>query len=81
MHNKIFVFSVFQVNNSINVNSVTVPDSDLMATNGVIHVVNNLLYPPGLFCSFIFAHFDLSNNRMKTSCQEILLSVFLVHIY
>lgn len=36
-----------QVNNSINVNSVDVPDSDLMATNGVIHVVKNVLYPAG----------------------------------
>ncbi|XP_061659165.1 periostin-like isoform X2 [Syngnathoides biaculeatus] len=39
---------VLSVNNSIHVNSVNVPDSDLMATNGVIHVVNNLLYPADL---------------------------------
>ncbi|XP_077361850.1 periostin-like isoform X2 [Festucalex cinctus] len=39
---------VLSVNNSIHVNSVDVPDSDLMATNGVIHVVNNLLYPADL---------------------------------
>ncbi|TNN63513.1 Periostin [Liparis tanakae] len=37
-----------QVNNSILVNSVDVPDSDLMATNGVIHVVKNVLYPADL---------------------------------
>uniref|UniRef100_A0A4W6FRK2 Periostin n=1 Tax=Lates calcarifer TaxID=8187 RepID=A0A4W6FRK2_LATCA len=37
-----------QVNNSIHVNSVNVPDSDLMATNGVIHVVKNVLYPGDL---------------------------------
>ncbi|KAF0038650.1 hypothetical protein F2P81_009134 [Scophthalmus maximus] len=36
---------VMSVNNSIHVNSVDVPDSDLMATNGVIHVVKNVLYP------------------------------------
>lgn len=36
-----------QVNNTIQVNSVDVPTSDLMATNGVIHVVKNVLYPPG----------------------------------
>ena len=36
-----------QVNNSIHVNSVDVSDSDLMATNGVIHVVKNVLYPAG----------------------------------
>ncbi|XP_030010415.1 periostin isoform X1 [Sphaeramia orbicularis] len=39
---------VIAVNNSINVNSVDVPDSDLMATNGVVHVVRNVLYPGDL---------------------------------
>uniref|UniRef100_A0A3Q2ZAI8 Periostin n=1 Tax=Hippocampus comes TaxID=109280 RepID=A0A3Q2ZAI8_HIPCM len=39
---------VLSVNNSIHVNSMDVPKSDLMATNGVIHVVNNLLYPADL---------------------------------
>ncbi|KAK5918062.1 hypothetical protein CgunFtcFv8_002861 [Champsocephalus gunnari] len=39
---------VISVNNTINVNSVDVPDSDLMATNGVIHVVKNVLYPADL---------------------------------
>ncbi|XP_027129619.1 periostin isoform X2 [Larimichthys crocea] len=39
---------VMSVNNSIHVNSVDVPDSDLMATNGVIHVVKNILYPADL---------------------------------
>ncbi|KAM6983988.1 periostin-like isoform 2-T2 [Tautogolabrus adspersus] len=39
---------VKSVNNSILVNSVGVPDSDLMATNGVIHVVKNVLYPADL---------------------------------
>uniref|UniRef100_A0A8C7MJA0 Periostin n=1 Tax=Oncorhynchus kisutch TaxID=8019 RepID=A0A8C7MJA0_ONCKI len=38
---------VLSVNSSINVNSVDVPDIDLMATNGVIHVVKNILYPGG----------------------------------
>ncbi|XP_041865038.1 periostin-like isoform X2 [Melanotaenia boesemani] len=36
------------VNNSIHVNSVDVPESDLMAKNGVIHVVKNVLYPGDL---------------------------------
>ncbi|KAK3550046.1 hypothetical protein QTP86_019145 [Hemibagrus guttatus] len=35
------------VNNSISVNSVTVNDNDLMGSNGVIHIVKNLLYPAG----------------------------------
>ncbi|XP_061787482.1 periostin-like isoform X2 [Nerophis lumbriciformis] len=39
---------VMSANNSIHVNSVDVPDSDLMATNGVIHVVKNVLYPADL---------------------------------
>ncbi|XP_030602766.1 periostin isoform X2 [Archocentrus centrarchus] len=39
---------VKSVNNSIHVNSVDVPNSDLMATNGVIHVVKNVLYPGDL---------------------------------
>ncbi|KAM9331980.1 periostin-like isoform 1-T1 [Pholidichthys leucotaenia] len=39
---------VKSVNNSIHVNSVDVPDGDLMATNGVIHVVRNVLYPADL---------------------------------
>uniref|UniRef100_A0A665VKK2 Periostin, osteoblast specific factor a n=1 Tax=Echeneis naucrates TaxID=173247 RepID=A0A665VKK2_ECHNA len=39
---------VISVNNSIHVNSVDVPGSDLMATNGVIHVVKNVLYPADL---------------------------------
>uniref|UniRef100_A0A8C7HHI5 Periostin n=1 Tax=Oncorhynchus kisutch TaxID=8019 RepID=A0A8C7HHI5_ONCKI len=40
--------SKLAVNSSINVNSVDVPDIDLMATNGVIHVVKNILYPGDL---------------------------------
>ena len=43
----LFLLGFSQVNNSIIVNSVNVPDSDLMATNGVIHVVKNVLYPGG----------------------------------
>uniref|UniRef100_A0A3B5M2B4 Periostin, osteoblast specific factor a n=1 Tax=Xiphophorus couchianus TaxID=32473 RepID=A0A3B5M2B4_9TELE len=35
-------------NNSIRVNSVEIPQSDLMATNGVVHVVKNVLYPTDL---------------------------------
>lgn len=36
-----------QVNNSIHVNSIDVPDNDIMASNGVVHVVKTLLYPGG----------------------------------
>uniref|UniRef100_A0A8C1BRM0 Periostin n=1 Tax=Cyprinus carpio carpio TaxID=630221 RepID=A0A8C1BRM0_CYPCA len=38
---------VLSVNNSIHVNSVEVPDFDLMASNGVVHVVKTILYPQG----------------------------------
>ncbi|KAM6932927.1 periostin, osteoblast specific factor b [Xenentodon cancila] len=31
--------------NALQVNSVEIPDSDIMATNGVIHFVNQVLYP------------------------------------
>uniref|UniRef100_A0A672R7F4 Periostin n=1 Tax=Sinocyclocheilus grahami TaxID=75366 RepID=A0A672R7F4_SINGR len=36
---------VLSVNNSIYVNSVEVPDFDLMTSNGVVHVVKTILYP------------------------------------
>ncbi|XP_076876243.1 periostin isoform X2 [Brachyhypopomus gauderio] len=39
---------LLSVNNSIHVNSVDVPDIDLMASNGVIHVIKTLLYPGDL---------------------------------
>ncbi|XP_020778818.2 periostin [Boleophthalmus pectinirostris] len=39
---------VMSANNTIHVNSINVPDSDLMATNGVVHVVKNVLYPGDL---------------------------------
>lgn len=45
--NAVEAFLSFQVNNSINVNSINVKDNDLMASNGVIHMVRNLLYPAG----------------------------------
>ncbi|XP_041849788.1 periostin, osteoblast specific factor b isoform X2 [Melanotaenia boesemani] len=32
-------------NNTVKVNSVQLPESDIMATNGVIHFVNQVLYP------------------------------------
>ncbi|TMS07703.1 Periostin [Larimichthys crocea] len=35
-------------NNTMQVNSVQVPESDIMATNGVIHFVNQVLYPADL---------------------------------
>ncbi|XP_076131444.1 periostin isoform X1 [Alosa pseudoharengus] len=39
---------LLSVNNSIHVNSIDVPDNDIMASNGVVHVVKTLLYPGDL---------------------------------
>ncbi|KAG9351783.1 hypothetical protein JZ751_023034 [Albula glossodonta] len=39
---------VLSVNNSILVNSINVPKNDLMASNGVIHIVKTMLYPGDL---------------------------------
>ncbi|KAI1893611.1 hypothetical protein AGOR_G00125500 [Albula goreensis] len=39
---------VLSANNSIQVNSVKVQDADVMASNGVVHAVNSLLYPAEL---------------------------------
>uniref|UniRef100_A0A8C9ZV21 Periostin, osteoblast specific factor b n=1 Tax=Sander lucioperca TaxID=283035 RepID=A0A8C9ZV21_SANLU len=39
--------SNLKANNSMLVNSVQVPESDIMATNGVVHFVNHVLYPGG----------------------------------
>ncbi|CAB1348877.1 unnamed protein product [Coregonus sp. 'balchen'] len=36
---------VLHANNTIRVNSIEVPEHDIMATNGVIHFVKTLLYP------------------------------------
>ncbi|KAJ7995723.1 hypothetical protein DPEC_G00247550 [Dallia pectoralis] len=36
---------VLHANNTIRVNTVEVPEGDIMATNGVVHFVKNLLYP------------------------------------
>ncbi|XP_032358367.1 periostin isoform X5 [Etheostoma spectabile] len=36
---------VLSANNSMLVNSVQVPESDIMATNGVVHFINHVLYP------------------------------------
>uniref|UniRef100_A0A671VA57 Periostin n=1 Tax=Sparus aurata TaxID=8175 RepID=A0A671VA57_SPAAU len=38
---------VMLANNTMQVNSVQVPESDIMATNGVIHFVKQVLYPGG----------------------------------
>lgn len=43
-----FLPCLSQANNTMQVNTIRVPDSDIMATNGVIHFVDNVLYPGGI---------------------------------
>uniref|UniRef100_A0A8C4DVK8 Periostin, osteoblast specific factor a n=1 Tax=Dicentrarchus labrax TaxID=13489 RepID=A0A8C4DVK8_DICLA len=64
---------VISVNNSIHVNSVDVPDSDLMATNGVIHVVKNVLYPGE--CGSVLNVTFLSVILKRCSCYLSLSTV------
>uniref|UniRef100_A0A3Q4BL36 Uncharacterized protein n=1 Tax=Mola mola TaxID=94237 RepID=A0A3Q4BL36_MOLML len=42
---KSFQGSNIKANNTMRVNSVQVPESDIMATNGVVHFINHVLYP------------------------------------
>lgn len=41
------LFILYQVNDTLLVNELKSRESDLMATNGVIHVIDKLLYPAG----------------------------------
>uniref|UniRef100_A0A8D3C0N9 Periostin, osteoblast specific factor b n=1 Tax=Scophthalmus maximus TaxID=52904 RepID=A0A8D3C0N9_SCOMX len=54
-----------QANNTMQVNSVQVPESDIMATNGVIHFVNQVLYPGGRI--FIRSALILSSSFSRIS--------------
>uniref|UniRef100_A0A672GQ53 Periostin n=1 Tax=Salarias fasciatus TaxID=181472 RepID=A0A672GQ53_SALFA len=44
---------VMFANDTMRVNSVQVPESDIMATNGVVHFVNQVLYPAALIRCFL----------------------------
>lgn len=41
------LFILYQVNDTLLVNELKSREPDLMATNGVIHVIDKLLYPAG----------------------------------
>lgn len=41
------LLNLYQVNDTLLVNELKSRESDLMATNGVIHVIDKLLYPAG----------------------------------
>lgn len=54
-----------QANNTVKVNSVQIPDSDVMATNGVIHFVDQVLYPGGM-TFILFPPFKTSAKACKS---------------
>lgn len=58
----IVLYCFFQANNSMLVNTIRVPDSDIMATNGVIHFVDNVLYPGGII--------SLHSSRRDSACSQ-----------
>uniref|UniRef100_A0A8C5LUI3 Periostin n=1 Tax=Leptobrachium leishanense TaxID=445787 RepID=A0A8C5LUI3_9ANUR len=58
--NKIMITSA---NNSISVNGVSSPESDLMSSNGVIHVVKKLLFPADL---------SIGNQQLLTILNKII---------
>uniref|UniRef100_A0A665VBX0 Periostin-like n=1 Tax=Echeneis naucrates TaxID=173247 RepID=A0A665VBX0_ECHNA len=54
---------VLSANKTMLVNSVQIPESDIMATNGVIHFVNHVLYPGGTSLFDIpFPFLNMSRN-------------------
>uniref|UniRef100_UPI00398F21C0 transforming growth factor-beta-induced protein ig-h3 isoform X2 n=1 Tax=Pristiophorus japonicus TaxID=55135 RepID=UPI00398F21C0 len=59
------ILEVGTKNHVINVNKVPVIDSDLMATNGVIHAINTVLQPS-------VARHSESRNGMEISSEDIL---------
>lgn len=46
-YNLCSLFIFYQVNDTLLINELKSRESDLMATNGVIHVIDKLLYPAG----------------------------------
>lgn len=63
-----------QANNTVQVNSVQVPESDIMATNGVIHFVNQVLYPGGIICTRSSCYYALPFvNLPRDAFSELFL--------
>uniref|UniRef100_A0A4W3K1H8 Periostin, osteoblast specific factor b n=1 Tax=Callorhinchus milii TaxID=7868 RepID=A0A4W3K1H8_CALMI len=50
--NNLHLYSALHVNETLLVNGLKSKESDIMANNGVIHVVNSLLYPKGELSTF-----------------------------
>uniref|UniRef100_A0A8C1ZLE6 Periostin, osteoblast specific factor b n=1 Tax=Cyprinus carpio TaxID=7962 RepID=A0A8C1ZLE6_CYPCA len=84
--------SNLKANEGMQVNTVKVPDSDLMATNGVIHVVRTLLYPEDIpvgsqdLLSLLrriirHIHIKVLNSRLLIYCMKtfcLMSNVFLI---
>uniref|UniRef100_A0A8C2HMN3 Periostin, osteoblast specific factor b n=1 Tax=Cyprinus carpio TaxID=7962 RepID=A0A8C2HMN3_CYPCA len=62
--------SNLKANEGMQVNTVKVPDSDLMATNGVIHVVRTLLYPEARLLIYCMKTFCLMSNVFLISAVQ-----------
>lgn len=54
------------------VNTVRVPESDIMATNGVVHFVDNVLYPGGKILLYLFDHKSIKRDSI---CIQQLLQI------
>ena len=67
-----------QANSSMLVNSVQVPESDIMATNGVVHFVNQVLYPGGkTFTTFLISPHFVCKQEMRRVAFEVNALCFL----
>uniref|UniRef100_A0A671REA6 Periostin-like n=1 Tax=Sinocyclocheilus anshuiensis TaxID=1608454 RepID=A0A671REA6_9TELE len=66
---------VLSVNNSIHVNSVEVPDFDLMASNGVVHVVKTILYPQGELLTAMSMDYIVTKVRRVIKGESIVTKV------
>ncbi|NWZ52436.1 POSTN protein, partial [Haliaeetus albicilla] len=65
------------VNDTLLVNELKSRESDLMATNGVIHVIDKLLYPAGecmfpLTCLFLLSDLPVGNDQLLTILKKLI---------
>lgn len=58
-----------QANNTMQVNSLQIPESDIMGTNGVIHFVNHILYPGGK-CFHLYHYKCIVLTTLKTKTDH-----------
>lgn len=75
-HNSVsndFLNCLFQADKTVQVNSVQLSQTDQMATNGVIHFVDNILYPEGKDFVYPTSLTIPSINRAVKTCTYKLL--------